>query len=152
MFSTEAATDLHEKFVAFFEAGKIASALCQGSPILRYAKLSNGECLAQEKTVTGFAIIDEDFADNAVWPINVCRVGANYVRSGLWRAFAGRDGNLITGQRNFSAPRWRRASFGHSANDRMNEALLCRDHLEWIDTSSMRTDASPTLPRWQARQ
>ena len=30
------------------------------------------------------------------------RLGANYVRAGLWRGFAVRDGNLITGQQNFS--------------------------------------------------
>jgi putative intracellular protease/amidase len=30
------------------------------------------------------------------------RLGANYVRSGTWRGFAVRDGNLITGQQNFS--------------------------------------------------
>lgn len=30
------------------------------------------------------------------------RIGANYVQAGLWRSFAVRDGNLITGQQNFS--------------------------------------------------
>jgi putative intracellular protease/amidase len=30
------------------------------------------------------------------------KLGANYVQSGLWRGFAIRDGNLITGQQNFS--------------------------------------------------
>jgi putative intracellular protease/amidase len=30
------------------------------------------------------------------------RLGANYVQAGLWRPFAIRDGNLITGQQNFS--------------------------------------------------
>ena len=29
-------------------------------------------------------------------------IGANYVQAGLWRSFAVRDGNLITGQQNFS--------------------------------------------------
>jgi putative intracellular protease/amidase len=29
-------------------------------------------------------------------------LGANYVQAGLWRSFAVRDGNLITGQQNFS--------------------------------------------------
>ena len=29
-------------------------------------------------------------------------LGANYVRSGPWRAFAVRDGNLLTGQQSFS--------------------------------------------------
>jgi putative intracellular protease/amidase len=30
------------------------------------------------------------------------RIGANYVQAGQWRPFAIRDGNLITGQQNFS--------------------------------------------------
>jgi putative intracellular protease/amidase len=29
-------------------------------------------------------------------------IGANYVHGGLWRGFAVRDGNLVTGQQNFS--------------------------------------------------
>ena len=30
------------------------------------------------------------------------RIGANFVQAGLWRPFAIRDGNLITGQQKFS--------------------------------------------------
>jgi putative intracellular protease/amidase len=30
------------------------------------------------------------------------RIGENFVHAGLWRPFAIRDGNLITGQQNFS--------------------------------------------------
>ena len=43
MFTFEKATELHRKFVEFYEAGKIAAALCHGVAILKYAKLSNGE-------------------------------------------------------------------------------------------------------------
>jgi putative intracellular protease/amidase len=118
MFTFEGATALHRKFVEFFEAGKLAAALCHGVAILRYARLSNGEYLAKGKTVTGFANVEEDFADNAVhtmkllapdkhvmpWRIEdeLKRLGANFVQAGLWRGFATRDGNLITGQQNFS--------------------------------------------------
>ena len=118
MFTFEKAASLHRKFVEFYESGKIACALCHGSAILRYARLSNGQFLAKGKTVTGFANVEEDFADNAVWSMNLLsrdervmpwriedelkKIGANYVQSGLWRGFAIRDGNLITGQQNFS--------------------------------------------------
>lgn len=118
MFSFETATALHEKFSAFYEAGKVAAALCHGVAILRYAKLSNGEYLAKGKTVTGFANVEEDFADDAVWSMNLLprdkhvmpwriedemkRLGANYIQAGLWRGFAVRDGNLLTGQQDFS--------------------------------------------------
>jgi putative intracellular protease/amidase len=118
MFSFEAATDLHRKFAAFYEAGKIACALCHGVAVLRYARRSSGELIAKGKTVTGFANVEEDFADEAVWSMGLLargkhvmpwrvedelkRLGANYVQGGLWRGFAVRDGNLITGQQNFS--------------------------------------------------
>ncbi len=118
MFTFESATDLPKKFVEFYEAGKIAVALCHGVAILRYAKLSNGQHLAKGKTVTGFANVEEDFADNAVWQMKALpegkhlmpwriedemkKIGANYIQAGLWRGYAVRDGNLITGQQNFS--------------------------------------------------
>jgi putative intracellular protease/amidase len=118
MFTFEGATDLHRKFVDFYEAGKVACALCHGVAVLRYARLSSGELLVRGKTVTGFANVEEDFADDAVWQMGALprgqhimpwriedelrRLGANYVQAGRWRAFAVRDGNLITGQQNFS--------------------------------------------------
>ena len=42
MFTFEQALDLQRKFVEFYEAGKLACALCHGVAILRYARLSNG--------------------------------------------------------------------------------------------------------------
>jgi putative intracellular protease/amidase len=36
-------------------------------------------------------------------------IGANYVQAGLWRGFAVRDGNLVTGQQNFSGEETARA-------------------------------------------
>jgi putative intracellular protease/amidase len=118
MFTYDKATSLHAKFLEFYEAGKIAAALCHGVSILRYIQLPNGEPLVKGKTVTGFANIEEDFADNAVWTYGLLsrdkhvvpwriedelkKLGANYIQAGLWRGFAVRDGNLITGQQNFS--------------------------------------------------
>jgi putative intracellular protease/amidase len=118
MFTYHAAESLQRKFVEFFEAGKVAAALCHGVALLRYTRLSSGEYLAKGRTLTGFANVEEDFADNAVWALNLLdrdkhimpwriedemkRLGANYVQAGMWREFAVRDGNLITGQQNFS--------------------------------------------------
>ncbi len=118
MFSMEKATDTIQKFTDFYESGKLAVALCHGVAVLRYAKRSNGEYLAKGKTVTGFANIEEDFADNAVWSMGALpkdkhvmpwriedelkKIGANFIQAGLWKGFAFRDGNLITGQQNFS--------------------------------------------------
>ena len=118
MFSFETATDLHAKFVEFYERDKLACALCHGTAVLRYAVLSDGAPLVRGKTVTGFANVEEDFADNAVWDAGMLsrdkhvmpwriedelnKLGANYLQAGLWQGFAIRDGNLITGQQNFS--------------------------------------------------
>ena len=118
MFTFESQRTLQNKFVEFYEAGKIACALCHGVAILRYAKRSNGQLLAEGKTVTGFTNSEEDFADNAVWSMGLLsrdkhvmpwriedelkKLGANYIQAGMWRGFAIRDGNLITGQQNFS--------------------------------------------------
>jgi putative intracellular protease/amidase len=118
MFTFESATDLHAKFAAFFEAGKVAAALCHGSAILAYARDSQGQYIARGRTVTGFANVEEDYADNAAWSYGMLprdqhvmpwriedklkATGANYVQGGLWRSFAVRDGNLVTGQQNFS--------------------------------------------------
>ena len=96
----------------------MTAALCHGTAILAFARLSNGELLVKGRTVTGFANVEEDYADNAVWNYGLLprdthvmpwriedrlkALGANYVQAGLWRGFAVRDGNLITGQQNFS--------------------------------------------------
>jgi putative intracellular protease/amidase len=118
MSTFDKAVDLQGKFVAFYERRKIAAALCHGVAVLRYVRSSDGDFVAKGKTVTGFANVEEDFADNAVWSMGLLprdkhvmpwriedelkRLGANYIQTGLWRSFAVRDGNLITGQQNFS--------------------------------------------------
>ena len=118
MFTFENAETLQRKFAEFYESGKLTAALCHGTAILRYATLSNGEPLVRGKTVTGFANIEEDFADQAVWDLGALeqgqhlmpwriedelrKLGANYIQAGLWKGFAIRDGNLVTGQQNFS--------------------------------------------------
>jgi putative intracellular protease/amidase len=118
MFTFKEATDLHKKFVEFYETGKVTSALCHGTAILAFAKLSNGEPLVKGKTVTGFPNVEEDLADQMTrqagglgedqhimpWRIedSLNKLGANFIQAGAFRSFAIRDGNLVTGQQNFS--------------------------------------------------
>ncbi|WP_095083866.1 type 1 glutamine amidotransferase domain-containing protein [Mesorhizobium sophorae] len=125
MFTYEHATGLQRTFVAFHEAGKVAAALCHGTALLRYARRADGSLLVAGKTVTGFANVEEDFADKATWEMGALErgkhlmpwriedeleaIGANYIQAGLWRPFAVRDGNLITGQQNFSGAETARA-------------------------------------------
>ncbi len=118
MFGFEAAAALQETFAAFHAAGKVAAALCHGVALLAFAKGPDGDYLAKGRTVTGFSNGEEDVADATLWaqgllprgqPLMPWRIedrlraiGANYVQAGPWRGFAVRDGNLITGQQNFS--------------------------------------------------
>jgi putative intracellular protease/amidase len=64
MFTFADAIELQRRFVAFFEAGKVAAALCHGVALMRHARLSTGELLVRGRTITGFASIEDDFADN----------------------------------------------------------------------------------------
>jgi putative intracellular protease/amidase len=96
-----------------FEAGKPTAALCHGVAALIDVRLSDGSLLVEGRTVTGFANVEEDFGDAAagtrIMPFRVedeLRArGANYVQAGLFKAFAVRDQNLITGQQQYSGTR-----------------------------------------------
>jgi putative intracellular protease/amidase len=118
MFTFESAQNLHRRFVEFYQSGRLTAALCHGVAVLRYARLASGEPLVHGRTVTGFANVEEDFSDRAAWDMGLVgrgqhfmpwriedelkALGANYVQAGLWKGFAIRDGNLVTGQQNFS--------------------------------------------------
>jgi putative intracellular protease/amidase len=73
-------------------------------------ELSDGTRLVNGKTITGFANVEEDFTDAAVGGrVQPFRIedearqrGANYVQAGLFKAFAVRDNQLITGQQQYS--------------------------------------------------
>lgn len=94
----------------FYEAEKVTSALCHGVSALMDVQLSDGKYLIEGKTITGFANSEEEFVNNlygqTVMPWHIETVarerGANYVSGGLWKAFAVRDGRLITGQQQYS--------------------------------------------------
>ena len=65
--------------------------------------------------MTGFANVEEDFSDEAVWDSGalprgthfmpwriedeLTKLGQRYVQAGLWKGFAIRDGNLIAASR-----------------------------------------------------
>ena len=118
MFTFREATNLQRKFVEFYETGKVTSALCHGTAILAFTTLSSGEPLVKGKTVTGFPNVEEDEADRMTWEAGALaegehimpwrvedelrKLGANYLQAGAFKSFAIRDGNLVTGQQNFS--------------------------------------------------
>ncbi|MDX1959637.1 MAG: type 1 glutamine amidotransferase domain-containing protein [Leptospiraceae bacterium] len=102
---------LHKKFAEFFEAGKVAAAICHATCVLLKVKTSDGKLLALGKTWTGFADSEEQYADSFVgqriqpfWIETEAKKisGTNYINGGMFKPFAVRDGNLITGQQQFS--------------------------------------------------
>lgn len=111
MFSFRGNQDVHNALRRFYEAEKPVCVYCHGTAALVDLKLSDGSYLVDGKTVTGFANVEEDFGDafvgQKVMPFRVedelRRRGANYVQGGLFKAFAVRDGRLITGQQQYSA-------------------------------------------------
>ena len=110
MFQFPDNEDLQRAIAHFYEAEKPTAALCHGVCALLDVELSDGSRLIAGKTITGFANVEEDFTDSAVGqrvqPFRIedeaRRRGANYVQAGLFKAFAIRDGQLITGQQQYS--------------------------------------------------
>jgi putative intracellular protease/amidase len=102
---------LHAFVAKAYEEGKIVAIVCHGTCILLKTKLSNGDLLVKGKTWTGFADSEEDFADAFVnMRIQPFRIqeeakkltDTNFITDSRFKAFAVRDGNLITGQQQFS--------------------------------------------------
>jgi putative intracellular protease/amidase len=110
MFTFRDHEELKNALRTFYEAGKVTSALCHGTAALIDLTLSDGSYLIAGKTMTGFANVEEQFADEFVgtqvmpWHIEDAAKerGANYIQGGRFKPFAVRDGNLITGQQQYS--------------------------------------------------
>ena len=110
MFTFPDNADLQQTVRAFYEAEKITGAFCHGVSALLNVTLSDGSYLVDGRTVTGFSNVEEDFGNEATgveimpWRLEdaLRDRGANYVRGGLFKAFAVRDGRLVTGQQQYS--------------------------------------------------
>jgi putative intracellular protease/amidase len=96
---------------AFHEAGRIAAVICHATCVLLKTRLSDGSLLVNGKTWTGFANSEERFADEYVgrriqpfWIEDEARklAGTNFIVAGRFAPHAVRDGNLITGQQQYS--------------------------------------------------
>jgi putative intracellular protease/amidase len=102
---------LHQFVADFYEAGKLVSIVCHATCVLLKARLSSGDLLVKGKTWTGFANSEEAFADQFVgkriqpfWIEDEAKKlpDTNFIVAGQFRAHAVRDGNLITGQQQYS--------------------------------------------------
>jgi putative intracellular protease/amidase len=113
MFQFREHADLKRAIASFYETNKPTAVLCHGVSSLIDIQLGDGSYLVQGKTVTGFANVEEDYSDAAagvrVMPYRIedelRKRGANYIQAGLFKAFAVRDMQLITGQQQYSAKR-----------------------------------------------
>lgn len=111
MFTFAENGPLHRLIAEFSEAGKITALVCHATCALLRTRLSSGELLVAGRTWTGFADAEEKVADDFVgqriqpfWIETEARAieGTNFVVAPAFRPFAIRDGNLITGQQQFS--------------------------------------------------
>lgn len=102
---------LNELIAEFYESGRVTAIVCHATVALLEARLSDGDLLVRGKTWTGFANDEEQFADNFVgqkiqpfWIEDEARAieGTNFIVSGAFKSHAVRDGNLITGQQQYS--------------------------------------------------
>jgi putative intracellular protease/amidase len=102
---------LHSPAAKFFEAGKITAVICHASSILPKTKLSNGKSLGEGKAWRGFANSEEEYADSYVgrkiqpfWMEEEARKIPNaiFIVSSRFRPHAVGDGNLVTGQQQYS--------------------------------------------------
>ncbi len=114
---------VHRLVASFYEAGKITAVICHATCVLLRARLADGSLLVAGKTWTGFANSEERFADEYVgrkiqpfWIEDEARrlETTNFIVNGRFKPHAVRDGNLITGQQQYS---------GTAAAELMIEAL-----------------------------
>jgi putative intracellular protease/amidase len=102
---------VHDLAISAHEAGKIITVVCHATCILLKARLPNGDLLVKDKTWTGFANSEEDYADAFVGQkIQPFRIedeardlpDTNFIVQGRFRPHAVRDGRLVTGQQQYS--------------------------------------------------
>ena len=110
MFTFKQQTDLQNKFLEFYNKGKIYAASCHETSLQLYLEDKDGNPLIQGKNMTGFTDKDEDFSDKYVgkkaMPFRIedeaKKPGAEFKKTNAFEPFAIKDGNLITGQQEHS--------------------------------------------------
>lgn len=96
---------------AFHDAGKPTAVVCHATCVLLSATGADGSLVVDGKTWTGFANSEEAFADQYAgmriqpfWIEDEANKleNTNFVVNSRFKSFAVRDGNLITGQQQYS--------------------------------------------------
>ena len=92
-------------------AGRVAAVVCHATCVLLDAVTPDGELVVAGRTWTGFANSEEDYADEfaglTIQPFRIedearAMAGTNFIVQGRFRPHAVRDGNLVTGQQQYS--------------------------------------------------
>lgn len=107
MYTFRGNKNLEKLFATFYESGKPSTAVCHSTTLLLDAKTSAGDLIVKDKTWTGFADAEEEFADQAVGQkIQPYRIetearklpDTTFKVAAPFSSYAIQDGNLITGQ------------------------------------------------------
>jgi putative intracellular protease/amidase len=102
---------VHALVSSFYEAGKTTAVICHATCVLLKTRLADGRLLVEGKTWTGFANSEEryaeDFAGQRIQPFWIQDEAeklenTNFIVSRRFKPHAVRDGNLITGQQQYS--------------------------------------------------
>jgi putative intracellular protease/amidase len=102
---------VHELVAGFYETGKPTAVICHATCVLLKARRRDGRLLVEGRTWTGFANSEERYADDFVgqkiqpfWIEDEARQldGTNFIVDSRFKSHAVRDGNLITGQQQYS--------------------------------------------------
>ena len=110
MFTFRENETLQKLISDFYLSGRPTAALCHGVSALLDVKLPDGSYLVDGKNVTAFSVVEDKEVEASIngqffdWYVEEALLerGANYTQGGLWADYAVEDGNLITGQQQYS--------------------------------------------------
>jgi putative intracellular protease/amidase len=102
---------VHRLAAAFYDAGKVTCVICHATCLLLKARRADGSLIVAGKTWTGFANSEEDYVDQyvgrTVQPFRIedeahKLADTNFIVNSRFKSHCVRDGNLITGQQQYS--------------------------------------------------
>jgi putative intracellular protease/amidase len=102
---------VHALVASYYEAGKVTAVVCHATCVLLKTRLADGRLLVEGKTWTGFANTEERYADDVAglkiqpfWIEDEAKKvdNTNFIVDSRFKPHAVRDGNLITGQQQYS--------------------------------------------------
>jgi putative intracellular protease/amidase len=103
---------VHELVASRVAANRVTAVVCHATCVLLTARLPDGRLVVDGRTWTGFANSEEDYADEFVGQViqpfriedEARKLGnTNFIVAGRFTSHAVRDGNLITGQQQYSS-------------------------------------------------